>query len=467
MKTNTKSESVFVTAPASARVAGGFGAVADTITAEQSLRRCVLTNLLWEDNFYESGGSIAAEIARLVPLVPAATVRDIAIEARSLQKLRHVPLFLAREMARLATHRHEVATTLAQVIQRPDELTEFLAIYWKDNKNAPLSNQVKKGLATAFTKFNEYSLGKYNQDKDVKLRDVLFLCHAKPLNKEQEAVWKKLIDGTLATPDTWEVELSASKDKKASWERLLSEKRLQVLAFIRNLRNMTEAGVDKNLVRNYFLTVNPERALPFNFLSAAEHAPAYTAQIEELMFRCLASYPKLKGKTVFIVDVSGSMQAGLSDRGTMTRLGAAAALAALMREVCEQPVIYATAGSDHLRKHATREVGASRGFALMEAIKKELHALGGGGIFLCQATKFVENLEKDAARLLVLSDSQDCDYEANPNKAATFGTYNYLFDVAAHTKGVGYKKFVHIDGWSEHVIDYIYAYEQLGFQGQG
>ena len=52
-------------------------------------------------------------------------------------------------------------------------------------------------------------------------------------------------------------------------------------------------------------------------------------------------------------------------------------------------------------------------------------------------------------------------YVKDPNKAAAFGTYNYLFDVAAHTKGVAYKKFVHIDGWSEHVINYIYGYEMM------
>ena len=38
---------------------------------------------------------------------------------------------------------------------------------------------MKRGLARAFLKFDEYALGKYNRDAAVKLRDVLFLCHAK------------------------------------------------------------------------------------------------------------------------------------------------------------------------------------------------------------------------------------------------------------------------------------------------
>jgi hypothetical protein len=33
-----------------------------------------------------------------------------------------------------------------------DELSEFVAIYWKDGR-VPLSGQVKKGLAAAFPKF--------------------------------------------------------------------------------------------------------------------------------------------------------------------------------------------------------------------------------------------------------------------------------------------------------------------------
>ena len=68
----------------------------------------------------------------------------------------------------------------------PDELAEFVAVYAKVNKVTPknvkkkLSAQVKKGLAQAFAKFDEYQFAKYNRDGDVKLRDVMFLCHPKP-----------------------------------------------------------------------------------------------------------------------------------------------------------------------------------------------------------------------------------------------------------------------------------------------
>jgi hypothetical protein len=116
---------------------------------------------------------------------------------------------------------HLIANTLGKVIQRPDELTEFLSIYWKEGK-ASLPNQVKKGLGNALRKFDEYQLAKYNRtQKEVKLCDVLNLCHPKPDNSEQADLWGRLLQGTLETPDTWETKLSAGADKKDTFTRLI------------------------------------------------------------------------------------------------------------------------------------------------------------------------------------------------------------------------------------------------------
>jgi len=124
------------------------------ISNELQLRRSVLACLLWESQFYEDGVEIAGRIAELVPKVEPERVAVLAVEAREQMKLRHAPLLLVREMARHKTHRGLVAETLERVIQRADELCEFVAIYWKDGR-VPLSGQVKKGLAAAFPKFDE------------------------------------------------------------------------------------------------------------------------------------------------------------------------------------------------------------------------------------------------------------------------------------------------------------------------
>src|SRR3989441_9010846 len=234
------------------------GAPARNISPELQLRRSVLACLLWESQFYEDGVEIAGRIAELVPKVAAEKVAALAIEARKQMKLRHAPLALVREMARHKTHRGLVSETLARVIQRADELAEFVAIYWKDGR-VPLSGQVKKGLAAAFPKFDEYQLSKYDRSGPIKLRDVLFLCHAKPRDDAQAGVWKKLVWGRLATPDRWEVALSSGADKREAWERLLREQKLGALALLRSLRNMREAGVDETLVLEALTAMNASR----------------------------------------------------------------------------------------------------------------------------------------------------------------------------------------------------------------
>src|SRR5690606_15580769 len=120
----------------------------------------------WEDTFYEDGQSIADRIAMGVQAVPQEVAASIAIEAREQMHLRHAPLWIVREMARRGGS--VVGDTLARVIQRADELSEFVAMYWKDGRE-PLSKQVKRGLAEAFGKFDEYQLAKYDRAKAVRL----------------------------------------------------------------------------------------------------------------------------------------------------------------------------------------------------------------------------------------------------------------------------------------------------------
>ena len=254
-------------------------------------------------------------------------------------KLRHAPLLLVREMARYATHRSLVAETLVRVIQRADELAEFVAIYWADGRT-PLAASVKKGLAAAFTNFDEYALAKYDRAGAVRLRDVLFLCHARPRDAAQAELWKRLAAGELATPDTWEVALSSGGDKRTHWERLLVEGRLGALALLRNLRNMKAAGVSEDYIAAALETMRTDRVLPFRFLAAARYAPQWEPNLERAMFRSLEGADRLAGRTVLLVDVSGSMVAPLSARSTMLRTDAAYGLAVLLSEIAEKVSIY-------------------------------------------------------------------------------------------------------------------------------
>jgi 60 kDa SS-A/Ro ribonucleoprotein len=413
------------------------GAPARHLSPELQLRRSVLACLLWESQFYEDGVEISGRIAELVSKVAPEKVAALAVEARQQMKLRHAPLLLVREMARHATHRRLVADTLATVIQRADELAEFVAIYWKDGR-VPLSGQVKKGLAAAFPKFDEYQLAKYDRGGPIKLRDVLFLCHAKPRDAVQAGVWKKLIWGRLATPDTWEIALSSGADKREAWQRLLAENKLGALALLRNLRNMREAGVEEELVLAALHSMKAQRVLPFRFLAAARYAPLWEEALERAMLTCVAGQEKLPGKTIVLVDVSGSMTAPLSRRSEMQRTDAAYGLAVLLREVGEKVAVFSFS-------NALAEVPARRGFALRDAIDaSQPH----GATYLGKAVERL-NQNEPCDRLIVITDEQAHDTVPAPRGKG------YVINVASYKNGVGYGKWTHIDGWSESVVDYI------------
>ena len=417
------------------------GAPTGNLSAELQLRRSVLACLLWESQFYEDGVEIACRIAELVPKVEAAKVAALAVEAREQMKLRHAPLLLVREMARHTSHRRLVAETLEHVIQRADELAEFVAIYWKDGR-APLSAQVKKGLAAAFPKFDEYQLAKYDRGGSIKLRDVLFLSHAKPRGAAQASVWKKLVWGRLATPDTWEVALSSGADKREAWERLLREQKLGALALLRNLRNIREAGVDESFVLPALGAMSTSRVLPFRFLAAARYAPQWEEALEQAMLKSLADQPELGGRTIVLVDVSGSMTAPLSRRSEMQRTDAAYGLAVLVREICEKVAVYSF--SDRVV-----ELPARRGFALRDALDaSQPHS----GTLLGNALELLNKNER-YDRLIVITDEQAHDRVPAPNGKG------YVINVASYQNGVGYGKWTHIDGWSDSAVDYIRTLE--------
>lgn len=419
------------------------GAPAWNISRELELRRSVLACLLWENEFYEDGVEIAGRIRSLVGKVDPEPVAALAVEARGKMKLRHTPLLLVREMARqkAEAHRALVAKTLAQIIQRADELAEFVAIYWKDGKS-PLSAQVKKGLAQAFRKFDEYQLAKHDRTGPIRLRDVLFLCHAKPRDKEQAALWKRLVENELQTPDTWEVALSSGADKRSAWERLLSERKLGGLALLRNLRNMKQAGVDEALVLGALGEMNTARVLPFRFLAAARHAPQWEEALERAMFSALFEHEPLTGRTVLLVDVSGSMTYRLSQRSEMQRTDAAYGLAVLLREIGQKVSVY-TFSNDLV------EVPPRRGFALRDALEaSQPHQ----GTYLGQA---LERLREPYDRIIVITDEQAHDRVPNPNGRG------YVINVASNRNGVGYGAWTHIDGWSEAVVEYIRALERI------
>jgi hypothetical protein len=414
-----------------------------TISTESKLKRMTLAHMLWENQFYIDGESSAEILKNLVAVADPTFVSNLAQSARTEYKLRHVPLYLIRELARTGRMRAEM---LDAVIQRPDEMGEFLSIYWKDGKSA-ISNQVKNGLAKAFNRFNEYQLAKWDKNNSaVSVRDVMFMCHPKPTDIARAELFKRIAAKELVTPDTWEVALSNGADKLETFSRLMDENKLGALAFLRNLRNMTEAGVNESKIRAYAMDiVNIDMVLPFRYVAAAKHVPQLEDMLEEMMLRSLAKAPKIPGKTVLLVDVSGSMfGTTVSAKSELDRFDAAAALAMLCREICEEVEIY-TFSDECIR------VSPRHGFALREQLQcSQPH----GGTDTGSAIDKVNKGSYD--RVIVFTDEQS--YTRLPNPKGK----GYVVNVAAYENGINSGVYETVSGFSEAVLEYIRLSENMG-----
>lgn len=411
------------------------------------LRRSVLSCLLFEDNFYEDGETIAKRIADTAKLVPAETLAALAREARGRWNLRHAPLLLLSALADHGKGSALVADAVADAVQRADELAELLAIRSKVTgkpvKRA-LTHGLRKGLARAFGRFDAYALAKYNRDGAIKLRDVLFLTHPQARDEAQAELWRRLIDGSLESPDTWEVALSAGADKAETFTRLLREGKLGYLALLRNLRNMTESGVDAGLIRDAILArKGAARVLPFRYVAAARACPQMEPALDQALSEAISELPILPGRTAVLVDVSGSMSERLSAKSDMQRIDAAAALASIIHG--DVRVFSFT--------DVVVEVPARRGMAGVDAI---INSQPHGSTYLGQAVAAI-NQQVPHERLIVVTDEQSADLVPDP-----VAKLAYMVNVAPHRNGVGYGRWTHIDGFSEGVLRFIGEHERDG-----
>jgi hypothetical protein len=350
------------------------------------------------------------------------------------------------------------------VCTRVDDLTELLALYFKDGKK-PLSHQLIKGLVKKLSEFDEYALAKYNRDKAVKLRDLFRIARPAPKNEEQSALWKCVVANELAVPDTWEVAISACKDdneKKASeFTRLLTEKvkdeetgkefnKLGDLAFLRNLRLMREVGVSEELIRKSFAQRRWGWIIPYQFITCASFNPTLEDLLEEAMFKCLGNQEPINDKAALLVDVSGSMCGVISRKSKVCRYDVAASLAILLREVCKDVKLYSFA--DDLCPLPPR-----RGFALGDSIRE----LVGGGTEMWASIRNAAQERRNRV-MVVITDEQTRD-------SGKYGDANsdllVIINVASYENGVAYGEgVVHINGWSDSVVSWLREFLKGGFE---
>lgn len=261
--------------------------------------------------------------------------------------------------------------------QRADEPGELLA-YWTSRHGRAIPKPVKRGVADAARRlYSERSLLKYDTtSKGYRFGDVIDLTHPTPAddkpwqgdlfeyaldrrhNRDNEiperlrtvranaalrastdpAAWLDA-DALRAAGMTWEDALSAvgsKADKGALWSALIPS--MGYMALLRNLRNFDEAGMPDTIAAMVAAKLSDpaevarSRQFPFRFLAAYKAAPSlrWAYPLEQALGHALANVPALGGRTLILVDRSGSMWDRLSARSELNRADAAAIFGAAL-----------------------------------------------------------------------------------------------------------------------------------------
>lgn len=330
------------------------GGQAYLMSHEAELVNILLTCFL-EDQFYRSDEDTMKRIVKLLISANPEFVAKAAIYARREFGLRSVTHFIAAEMVAAASGKAWGAKFYDRVVRRPDDMLEIMAAYKAIGGQNP-TNAMKKGFAKAFDRFDSYQLAKYRgASRAIKLLDVVNLVRPKPTAKNAEAL-KALMADELRNTKTWEAmltkagqsaenEVQKTAMNAEAWRSLLSEGRLGYLALLRNLRNILMADV--KLVPRVIEALTNEAAIrgslvmPFQiftaykmvkkFLLASQRGNFEMRQMGNFKIRkkgkvkrlnawailldaigkameiSLSNVPKFDGKTLVVLDDSGSM----------------------------------------------------------------------------------------------------------------------------------------------------------------
>ncbi|MEU6863108.1 TROVE domain-containing protein [Streptomyces sp. NPDC046876] len=332
------------------------------------------------------------------------------------------------------------------VLQRADEPGELLA-YWTAVHGRAVPKPVKRGVADAVRRlYSGTSLLKYDTaSKGFRFGDVLNLVHASPdpakpwqgelfryaLDRRHHPETAEVPAGnrTLAAheelmalpveerraqvtaPDgaerlaaagmTWEALagwLQGPMDA-AAWEAVIPS--MGPMALLRNLRNFDQAGVSDAVAAQVAARISDPQAVarsrqfPFRYLAAYQHAPSlrWAYPLERALGHSLANVPALPGRTLVLVDRSGSMWSPLSDRSQLNRADAAAVFGTALALRAEEADLVQF-GTD------SKQVPYARGESVLKVLERFEDL---GGTYTAEA---VRRHYKDHDRVLIVTDEQ-------------------------------------------------------------
>lgn len=444
------------------------GHTAYSMSDKSKLVTQVLTSFFNEQKFYSSDDSDMIETIKRVIKKDADFVSRLAVFARREFNMRSVAHVLTAYLAHESEGKPYTRSTINGITVRGDDVTELMSFYLS-TFGKPIPNAMRKGINDAFSRFDEYTLAKYKGDgKGVKMRDLAILCHPAPKDEAQSALWKRLLEGTLATPVTWETQLSANGNNRETWEKLIDSGKVGYMALLRNLRNIINAK-PRNIEKVWETIENPEavkrsRQLPFRFLSAYRQVGNIAGSrgidaLESAVEASVANMPRLKGTTVIAVDVSGSMSSTVSAKSDIKCVDIGLMLGLIANRMCDNSIFYTF--DDTIKRYPL-----SRRTNILETVARH-NAWGGGTNMGLPFDEMIRN-KVQADRIIVISDNM-CNMGRtwfNHKTVQTLAdeyrriTGNDIWVHAVDLQGYGTQQF-HGDktnivaGWSEKLFDFI------------
>jgi len=304
-------------------------------------------------------------------------------------------------------------------------------------------------------------------------------------------LFDKIARQELATPYTWEVELSrlgqttAADDRKvvfrAKWKELILSGRVGYMAMLRNLRNWLTYDLDAETLQTALArltdpaAVAASKQLPFRFLAAYREVKAMDHGLAPLVLEALeaaaaAAVANVQGfgaetKVLVACDVSGSMQTPVSANSSIQNYDVGLLLAMLLQSRCKH-VLAGMFGDTWL------PVTLPRTSVLSNVM--ELHAREGEVGYSTNGHKVLEWLiahREPLDKVFFFTDCQLWDTTgADKSFAHRWNDYKriapnanlYVFDLAGHgTTPISLVRedVTLIAGWSDKVFDVLAACE--------
>lgn len=458
--------------------------------AKSELFLLAVTNMVGEDTFYESGSDRDKRFRDLVQKVAVEDVRWMKGFLRWLREsanMRSASVVGALEAAAalIKAGTPGARQLIDSVLVRADEPGEALA-YWLNSHGRRIPQPVKRGIADAAERlYNEFNVLKYDTASHaVRFADVLDLTHPKASLPGQGDLFKYVLarrhgrdeipevdqrlpmilantalrkagaelPGVLLDSEnlrragmTWEDALSlvgSKVSKKALWEELIPS--MGYMAQLRNLRNFDEAGVSKEMADRVAARladpreVAKSRQFPFRFLSAykATSSLRWGKALEEAVNASLTNVPELPGRTLVLVDCSGSMWAPMSGRSELQRWEAGALFGSAVALRNHGRVDLVRFGED------SAQIIVPAGHALLSMVNAS-HFPNMGGTYTSRA---VARHYKGHDRVIVLTDEQAMTWGGAPSTADIFAgtvpaevpcyTWNLAGYKLGHTPGL-------------------------------